>query len=104
MKLVTMNGVTYGTLDGVTFSVVKVADELLAVPKGKSTKSTKGKAVKVAQTFEPIEGKFKGKATLQLTDYPHPFTFGVMRAKAILEHVERIKEFVADHPDHPVAE
>lgn len=39
--------------------------------------------------------EFKGKKVLTLNpDAPYPFSFGVAKAKLILEHLEDIKQFV----------
>ena len=45
-------------------------------------------------------GEFKGNkiAILKKTaDDSYPFSFGVNKAKLILEHIEEIKQFVADN-------
>ncbi|MCU0641340.1 MAG: hypothetical protein MUC35_04550 [Candidatus Margulisbacteria bacterium] len=44
--------------------------------------------------------EFKGKPTLVLKrgeDEKYPFSFGLMKAKMILEHLEDIKKFVAEN-------
>lgn len=45
-----------------------------------------------------IEGEYKGKPTLTLdADSKWPFTFGISKARMIVEHIEIIKAFVAKH-------
>jgi hypothetical protein len=44
--------------------------------------------------------EFKGKPTLVLKrseDEKYPFSFGVTKAKMILDHLEEIKKFVAEN-------
>lgn len=44
------------------------------------------------------EGEYKGKPTLTLNaDTKWPFTFGLGKAKAIVQDIEAIKAFVAKH-------
>lgn len=44
------------------------------------------------------EGEYKGKPTLTLdADSKWPFTFGISKARMIVEHIETIKAFVAKH-------
>jgi len=44
------------------------------------------------------EGEYKGKPTLTLNaDSKWPFSFGLGKAKAIVEAIEIIKAFVAKH-------
>lgn len=44
------------------------------------------------------KGEYKGKPTLTLdADSKWPFTFGVNKARAIVEHIEAIKAFVAEN-------
>jgi hypothetical protein len=45
-------------------------------------------------------GEFKGNATITLKRTPedrYGFTFGVNKAKLILDHLEEIRKFYADH-------
>ncbi len=45
-------------------------------------------------------GEFKGNAVITLKrseDDKYGFTFGVSKAKLLLEHIEDIKQFVATH-------
>jgi hypothetical protein len=42
-------------------------------------------------------GQFHGKPTISLGGGRFPFTFGVAKAKLILEHIEEIEQFVAEH-------
>ena len=47
-------------------------------------------------------GEYKGKQILKLSrkiDDKWPFSFGVSKAKLILEHIEDIKKFVADNDE-----
>ena len=49
---------------------------------------------------EAKEGEFKGSPVLSLSNGPddkYPFTFGVRKAKLILDHLEDIKTFVGKH-------
>ena len=53
---------------------------------------------------EVRESEFKGNPTIVLANGPddkYPFSFGLKKAKLILEHVEDIKKFVAKHADGP---
>jgi hypothetical protein len=46
------------------------------------------------------ESEFKGNPMLVLSQGPDdrfPFSFGLKKAKLILEHIEEIKSFVAKH-------
>lgn len=50
------------------------------------------------------ESEFKGHPTLNLKDeeaegYPTSITFGVSKARLILEHISDIEEFVKKHTD-----
>ena len=51
------------------------------------------------------EGEYKGNPVLtlkQTEDDFRPFSFGVKKAKLILEHIEDIEKFVNKHaPDQP---
>ncbi len=45
--------------------------------------------------------EFKGKPTLVIRrneEDKYPFSFGLSKAKLILENIEEIKKFVADNP------
>ncbi|MEK6543379.1 MAG: hypothetical protein AABZ44_02975 [Elusimicrobiota bacterium] len=49
---------------------------------------------------EAKESEFKGNPVLVLTDGPdekYPFSFGLRKARLIVEQYEKIKEFVAKH-------
>ncbi len=49
---------------------------------------------------EAKEGEFKGSPVLSLANGPedkYPFTFGVRKAKLILDHIDDIKKFVEKH-------
>lgn len=54
------------------------------------------------------ESEYKGNAVLVLKnseDDRYPFTFGVKKAKLMLEHIEEIKKFVAKNDkEKPAAE
>lgn len=55
------------------------------------------KAAKVA----PVVGEYKGKPTISLMREANdrfPFTFGVPKAKLIVEHFDEIVAFVASNP------
>lgn len=44
--------------------------------------------------------EYKGNPVLTLKNDPddrYPFTFGVKKAKLVLEHIEDIRKFVAEH-------
>lgn len=44
-------------------------------------------------------GEFKGNPTISLkknADDKYPFSFGIEKAKLIIEHIEEIKQFVED--------
>lgn len=46
------------------------------------------------------ESEFKGNPTIVLSNGPedkYPFSFGLKKAKLILEHVEDIRKFVEKH-------
>jgi hypothetical protein len=46
------------------------------------------------------ESEFKGNAVIVLKyaeDDRYPFTFGVKKAKLVVEHIEEIKKFVEKH-------
>ena len=48
--------------------------------------------------------EFKGKPTLVLKrseDEKFPFSFGLAKAKMILDHIEEIKKFVAENDKAP---
>jgi hypothetical protein len=48
------------------------------------------------QENEPVIGEFKGNPVITLNpNSRYPFTFGLSKAKLILEHLDRIKEFIA---------
>ena len=52
---------------------------------------------KAEQITEPTRGTYKGSPTLSLPKKDgYPFTFGVAKAKAILEHIDAVKAFVAE--------
>ncbi len=56
---------------------------------------TKTKEVRVVE-----RGEFRGKPVLILKrseDERYPFSFGLSKAKLILEHIEDIKKFVEDN-------
>ena len=41
-------------------------------------------------------GEYKGHPTISIpTDRGKPFTFGVAKARAVLQHIEQIRRFVA---------
>ncbi|MFH1364545.1 MAG: hypothetical protein ABIH52_02715 [Candidatus Aenigmatarchaeota archaeon] len=47
-----------------------------------------------------VFGEFKGHKTISLTrgeDDKYPFTFGLAKAKLVLEYVEDIKKFVEEN-------
>jgi hypothetical protein len=47
-------------------------------------------------------GRFKGHPIITLIkneDDPHPFTFGLMKAKLILLNIDDIKRFVKEHTE-----
>lgn len=49
---------------------------------------------------EAKESEFKGNPLLVLSKGPedrYPFSFGLTKAKLILDHIEDIKKFVANH-------
>ena len=49
---------------------------------------------------EVSEGEYKGNPMLVIRANPEdkfPFQFGIKKAKLILEHIEDIKKFVANH-------
>lgn len=48
-------------------------------------------------------GEYKGHVTISLSNSEedaYPFTFGLAKAKLILEHIEDIKKFVESYPEH----
>lgn len=46
----------------------------------------------------PVEKEYKGHPLLVLNpDGKYPFSFGLSKAKLILQHYDRIKEFVQKH-------
>ncbi len=48
----------------------------------------------------PQEGDYKGHPILTLNpNSRYPFSFGVSKAKLILEYLEEIKAFIAKHED-----
>lgn len=45
-------------------------------------------------------GSFKGNPTISLdADSKYPFSFGVKKARLVVQHIEAIKAFVAAHPE-----
>jgi hypothetical protein len=51
-----------------------------------------------------VIGEFKGNTVITLKrteDDKYPFTFGLAKAKLILEHYEDIKNFYNDNKDKP---
>jgi len=77
-----------------------VGGKLVAVEASPAKAKAKAKAhVATVSTFKPIEGVYKGKATLQLAGFPHPFTFGVTRAKLILSNLDAIRSFAAKNAE-----
>jgi len=86
-------------IDGTRYLVNEGAlVEIKTAPVGKASKGGKAKHVATPTTFKPVEGVYKGKATLQLTGFPHPFTFGATRARLIVENFDMIRAFAAKHP------
>jgi hypothetical protein len=87
---------TVVTIDGERFLV----NDGALVPIKTLPAKGKGKVAHAAtaDTFRPVESVYKGKATLQLAGFPHPFTFGVTRARLILKNLDAIKRFADKHP------
>ncbi len=52
---------------------------------------------KAEQITEPTRGTYKGSPTLSVPKgNGYGFTFGVAKARAILQHIDAIKAFVAE--------
>ena len=52
------------------------------------------------QESGPIEKEYKGHPILILNpESRYPFSFGLSKAKLIIEHLERIKEFIAKYDE-----
>jgi len=50
------------------------------------------------QNTGPVIGEYKGRPVITLNPNSRfPFTFGVSKAKLILEHIEEIKKFVEEY-------
>lgn len=52
---------------------------------------------KAEQITEPTRGTYKGSPTLSVPKQDgYPFTFGLSKARAIMEHIDAIRLFVAE--------
>ena len=52
----------------------------------------------LANESGPVEKEYKGHPLLVLNpDGRYPFSFGLSKAKLVIEYFDRIKEFVAKH-------
>jgi hypothetical protein len=50
------------------------------------------------QENEPVIGEFKGNPVITLNpNSRYPFTFGLSKAKLILEHLDSIKKFITQY-------
>ena len=65
----------------------------------------RGKENKVPDTFK--EGTFKGQATFSVltginkqTEEEYWFTFGLKKAQAVLENIDRLRKWVDDQENH----
>mgnify|MGYP001617659084 CR=1 FL=1 len=53
---------------------------------------------------KPVIGSYKGSATITLApESKWPFTFGVAKARLILEHIVEIEAFIQAQPQKPMA-
>ncbi|MDE2100949.1 MAG: hypothetical protein KGL39_27125 [Patescibacteria group bacterium] len=56
---------------------------------------------KNTKPIEPQIGEYQGKPVITLkrtAEDKYPFSFGVAKARLIVEHFDAIKKFAADHP------